>query len=55
MGNDIELDIEFYNPGDMEMVTEALMSRSVIYYTGVISHNMKEMKFVITIPGHDGE
>lgn len=55
VGNDIELDIEFYNPGDLEMATEALMSSSVIYYTGVVSNNMKEMKFVLTIPGQNGE
>lgn len=55
MGSDIELDIEFYNQGDLEMVTEALMSRSVIYYTGVVCNNMQEMRFIVTIPGHDGE
>lgn len=55
LGYDIELDIEFHNPGGVEKMVNALLSGSVVYYTGVISNDLKEMTFTATVPGNSSE
>ncbi|XP_056869457.1 coagulation factor XIII A chain-like [Takifugu flavidus] len=55
LGYNIELDIEFHNPGGLEKMVNALLSGSVVYYTGVISNDLKEIKFTATVAGNSME
>lgn len=55
LGYDIELDIEIHNPGGLEKTVNALLSGSVVYYTGVVSNDLKPIKFTTTIPGNSSE
>lgn len=55
LGYDIELDIEFHNPGGLDKMVEALLSGSVVYYTGVMSSDLKKIQFTATIPGNSSE
>eukprot|EP00066_Takifugu_rubripes_P028254 XP_011617520.1 PREDICTED: coagulation factor XIII A chain [Takifugu rubripes] len=55
LGYDIELDIEFHNPGGLEKMVNALLSGSVVYYTGIISNDLKEIKFTATVAGNSKE
>lgn len=55
MGQDILLEVEFQNVSDLEKVVNALLSGSVIYYTGVIANDFKEEAFSVIIPGKKSE
>lgn len=55
VGQDIILEVEFQNLGDLEKVVNALLSGSVIYYTGVIANDFKEEAFSVIIPGKKSE
>lgn len=57
MGDDIILDITFQNQDEtvLQAMAEALLSASIIYYTGVVSEKVKDIRFTVNLPGNNSE